>query len=154
MIVAEDTVSVSLDSFNQNGDAIIIANNWDATLGAYQEYFIVIYYKNEGLNEGYGYFDEEGIIVYHVNASLYVETIDGVTYYDVYNNNTDVNDPDGYGTENNLIELVENGNGYVFTQGDSLSANTRLDNGEKIAYTFTVDTITKDSATLTFRKNA
>ena len=153
LIVAEESVTLSLESFGESGDTIIIANNWDDELGAYQEYFIVVYYKNDGLNNGFGYFENEGLVVYHVNASLYAETIEGETYYDVYNNNTDASDPDGYGTENNLIELVKNASDYVFEQGDSLSGSTALDNGEKIAYTFTVDALTEDSATVTFRKN-
>ena len=153
LIVAEESVTLSLESFGESGDTIIIANNWDDELGAYQEYFIVVYYKNDGLNNGFGYFENEGLVVYHVNASLCAETIEGETYYDVYNNNTDASDPDGYGTENNLIELVKNGSDYVFEQGDSLSGNTALDSGEKIAYTFTVDALTEDSATVTFRKN-
>ena len=153
LIVAEESVTLSLESFAESGDTIIIANNWNDELGAYQEYFIVVYYKNDGLKNGFGYFENEGLVVYHVNASLYVETIEGKTYYDVYNNNTDASDPDGYGTENNLIELVKNGSDYVFEQGDSLSKNTALDSGEKIAYTFTVDALTEDSATVTFRKN-
>ncbi len=153
LIVAENSVTVTLEDFSKNGDTIIIANDWDDELGAYQEYFVLLYYRNVGLNAD-GYFAEEGIVVYHVNASLYVETQDGETYYDVYNNNTDVSDEDGYGTENNLIELVSQAsNDYVFSTGERLSGSTATDSGEKIAYVFTVDSLTSDSATLTFTKN-
>ena len=153
LIVAENSVTVTLEDFSKNGDSIIIANDWDDELGAYQEYFVLLYYRNVGLNAD-GYFAEEGIVVYHVNASLYVETQDGETYYDVYNNNTDVSDEDGYGTENNLIELVSQAsNDYVFSAGERLSGSTATDGGEKIAYVFTVDSLTSDSATLTFTKN-
>lgn len=153
LIVAENSVTVTLEDFSKNGDSIIIANDWDDELGAYQEYFVLLYYRNVGLNAD-GYFAEEGIVVYHVNASLYVETQDGETYYDVYNNNTDVSDEDGYGTENNLIELVSQAsNDYVFSAGESLSGSTATDGGEKIAYVFTVDSLTSDNATLTFTKN-
>ena len=153
LIVAENSVTVTLEDFSKNGDSIIIANDWDDELGAYQEYFVLLYYRNVGLNAD-GYFAEEGIVVYHVNASLYVETQDGETYYDVYNNNTDVSDEDGYGTENNLIELVSQAsNDYMFSAGERLSGSTATDGGEKIAYVFTVDSLTSDSATLTFTKN-
>ncbi|MBQ8394600.1 MAG: hypothetical protein IJX49_03410 [Clostridia bacterium] len=155
LVVAEDSVTLTLEAFYNNGDTIIIANDWDDELGAYQEYYLVTYYTNDGLNSGAGgYFNEEGIVVYHVNASLYKEVLDGETYYDVYNNNTDPSDPDGYGTEDNLIELLESGDGaYVYEVGDSLSSSVTNSQGDKIAYTFTVDALTGDSATLTFHKN-
>ena len=42
---------------------------------------------------------------------------------------------------------------YVYCVGDSLSANVKTDSGEKIAYTFTVDSLNANSATITFEKN-
>lgn len=154
LVTASDSVTLTLDAFTKNGDTVLIANNWDDELGAYQEYFLVVYYTNDGLNSGMGgYFDDEGILVYHVNASLYKEVIGEDTYYDVYNNNTDPSDPD-YGTEDNLIELVSAGYGsYVYGVGDSLSSGVTTSQGDKIAYTFTVDALTDSSATLTFQKN-
>ena len=154
LITAEESVTISLKSFTETGETLIIANNWSDKLGAYQEYFIIVYYRNTGLNGGeYGYFEEEGIVVYHVNATLVSERINGKDCYDVANNNTDPSDE--YGTENNLIELVQSVNGsYVYGEYESLSANEKLDNGEKISYVFTVNSITEEKATITFRKNA
>jgi M6 family metalloprotease-like protein len=156
LIVADSMVTVTLEDFSKNGDTIIIANNWNDKLGAYQEYFVLVYYKNTGLNEGAGgYFDDEGVVVYHVNATLTSEVYDGETYYDVANNNTSVDGSDGYGTTNNLIELVSNGKGgYVFKKGYSLSSTTKTDSGKKIAYTFTVDEVADDKVTITFKKNS
>jgi hypothetical protein len=153
-VTAKESVTLTLDDFSKNGDTVIIANDWDEKLGAYQEYFVLVYYTESGLNSGKGgYFDGAGILVYHINASLYKEVYEGETYYDVYNNNTDVSDPDGYGTEDNLIEFVKNGNGYLFKAGDSLSANTTTSAGKKIAYTFTVLSL-GERATVSFTKNA
>ena len=156
LIAAEDTVTLTLEAFAENGDTIIIANDWDEELGVYQEYFILSYYTNGGLNkDGFGLFEEEGIVVYHVNASLYIEEYQGETYYHVYNTNTNESASNGYGTADNLIEFVTMSNGeYVYGVGDSLSANTKNDSGDKIAYIFTVDALTGNSATLTFTKNA
>jgi M6 family metalloprotease-like protein len=152
LVVADESVTLTIEDFSKNGDTVLIANNWDETLGAYQEYYIVVYYTNNGVNVGGGYFDDEGIVVYHVNASLYKEIYEGETYYDVYNNNTDASDE--YGTEDNLIEYVTTKTGeYVYGVGDSLSASTTDDQGNKIAYTFTVDALTDTTATLTFTKN-
>ena len=152
LIVAEDSLTVDLTAFDQNGDSIIIANNWDESLGAYQEYYIVAYYRNVGLNTGEGgYFSRDGIVVYHVNATLQKSVENGETYYDVYNNNTDKSDPDGYGTENNLIEFVPSENGtYTYVAGDKLPASTKDDGGNTIAYVFTVDKLDGATATLTF----
>ena len=156
LVVAEESVTLTLEDFSKNGDTIIIANDWDENLGAYQEYYIVMYYTNNGLNAGddFGYFSRDGVVVYHVNASLYQGEYDGETYYDVYYNNTDPSDENGYGTAENLIEFVKSPEDtFTYVAGDSLSANVKTDGGEKIAYTFTVDSLTADSATITFTKN-
>ena len=42
---------------------------------------------------------------------------------------------------------------YVYGVGDSLSSSVTTWQGDKIAYTFTVDALTDSSATLTFQKN-
>ena len=152
LIVADDTVTVTLEDFSKNGDTIIIANNWDESLGAYQEYYVLIYYKNTGLNGGdYGYFANDGILVYHVNASLYKEEENGQTYYDVYNNNTDPSNQ--YGTEDNLIEYVKSANDtYTYIEGDTMPV-TRDDNGDVLAYNFVVNSFSNGVASITFTKN-
>lgn len=153
LVVAEDSVTLTLEDFSKNGDTIIIANNWDEKLGAYQEYYIVVYYTNNGLNAGdeYGYFARDGIVVYHVNATLYKEEYYGEVYYDIYNNNTDASSQ--YGSEDNLIEFVKSAEGnYTYVVGDTLP-KTKDDNGDMIAYTFTVDALTSQYATITFTKN-
>ena len=152
LVTTSTSVTLTLNSFSETGDTIIIANNFDPELGAYQEYYIVVYYTMDGLNGGeYGYFTREGIIVYHVNASLYKEDYDGETYYDIYNNNTDSSDY--YGTTDNLIEYVLSSEGsYTYVAGDSLPT-VYDDLGSKLCYTFTVDSINGDEAVITFTKN-
>ena len=152
LVVTEGSITLKLEDFSKNGDTIIIANNWDEKLGAYQEYYILVYYKNVGLNEGEGagYFSREGVVVYHINASLYKEVIDGEIYYDIYNNNTDVLDPNGYGTKDNLIEYVKSSNDtFTYVEGDTLPKV--VDDNEKVlGYTFVIDEITSEYATITF----
>ena len=154
LVTTKSSVTLTLESFTESGDAIIIANNFDEDLGAYQEYYVVVYYTMSGLNGGdYGYFSRDGIIVYHVNASLYCEEYDGDIYYDVYNNNTSYTGEDGYGTVNNLIEFVKSADdNFTFVEGDSLPRQTD-DLGDNLSYTFTIDALTEDSATITFAKN-
>ncbi len=152
LVTTDSSVTLTLEAFAKNGDTIIIANNWNPDLGAYQEYYIVVYYTSEGLNGGdYGYFMRDGIVVYHVNASLYSEEIEGEVYYDIYNNNTDPSDE--YGTEDNLIEFVtsEEGN-FTYVVGDYFG-NVTDDTENPLAFSFTVDSIEGDVATITFTKN-
>ena len=152
LVTTDSSVTLTLSAFGDTGDTVIIGNNWDDTLGAYQEYFVVIYYTETDLNAGMGgYFGESGIVVYHINSSLYMEEYEGKIYYDVYNNNTDPSDERG--TENNLVELVANRGDYVYGVGDSLTS-AYLDNGDALIYTFTVDSIVDGSATVTFSKSA
>jgi len=154
LVVCEDTVTLTLEAFAENGDTILLANNWDDTLGAYQEYYVLVYYTATGLNEGEnaGYFVRDGVIVYHVNASLCREIWDGEVYYDVYNNNTDPSDQ--YGTVNNLIEYVKSANDtYTYVEGDTMSA-TYDDGGNLLSYNFVVDSFSDGAATITFTKVA
>ena len=152
LVVTNSQVTLTLESFSKNGDTIILANDWDESLGAYQEYYVIVYYTTDGLNgDDYGYFARSGIVVYHINASLYKEVYDGTTYYDVYNNNTDVSDQ--YGTENNLIEFVKSSAGnFTYVAGDKLSTNVKDDSGESLGYTFTINSLTSTTATITFTK--
>ena len=151
LIVTNSTVTVNLNAFTKTGDTIIIANNWDESLGAYQEYYVVMYYTATGLNaEDAGYFLRDGIVVYHINSSLYAEEYEGETYYDVYNNNTSAKDE--YGTQDNLIEYVLSSEGnYTYVAGDSLPTVTD-DSGNVLGYTFVVDALTQEYATITFTK--
>ena len=154
LVNTESDVTLTLEAFHKNGDTIILANNWDDNLGAYQEYYVLVYYKSVGLNDeafGAHYFERDGLVVYHVNASLYSEDYDGTTYYDVYNNNTDASDE--YGTYDNLIEYVKSANDtFTFIAGDTLPANLKDDNGNTLAYNFVVESITDDTITITFTK--
>jgi hypothetical protein len=162
LVVTDSSVTLTLQAFSESGDTIILANNWDPALGAYQEYYVIMYYTGTGLNDpelGGGYFARDGIVVYHVNASLYAEDYDDEIYYDVYNNNTDASDD--YGTSDNLIEYVKSAGDtftYVstsdpdFESGQNTMPSTRDDSGNTLGYTFTVDSIENGVATLTFTK--
>ena len=151
LVVTDSSVTLTLDDFSKSGDTIIIANNWDEKLGAYQEYYILMYYTNNGLNEGddFGFFSRDGVVVYHVNASLYREDYEGEIYYDIYNNNTDASNQ--YGTEDNLIEFVKSASDtFTYIAGDTMPQNVLDDNGNALKYTFTVDALTSTQATITF----
>jgi hypothetical protein len=99
-----------------------------------------------------GYFVRDGILVYHINASLQLDTNDGASYYYVYNTNTDPSSEDG--TEDNLIEYVKSPEDtFTYVAGDCLGSNIVDDQGNVISYVFTINDMTEDTATLTFTKN-
>ena len=152
LVTAKDSVTLTLEAFSKSGDTIIIANNFDPKLGAYQEYYVIVYYTMDDLNGGdFGYFTREGVVVYHVNASLYCEEYEGEAYYDIYNNNTSPSDE--YGSQDNLIEFVPGGEGNLtYISGDRLPSVTD-DQGNKLVYSFVVDNVTEDYVTITFTKN-
>lgn len=151
LVTTNGSVTLTLQDFSKAGDTIIIANNWDEKLGAYQEYYVLMYYKNTGLNAGDGgYFENEGVVVYHVNSSLYKEVGENTTYYDVYNNNTDSSDSTGYGTENDLVGIVKSKDDtFVYVVGSTMP-ETKDDGGNILGINFTVDSIADEYVTLTF----
>ena len=151
LVVTDTSITLTLEAFAKSGETILLAMDWDDALGAYQEYFVIVYYTAEGLNGGDGgYFARDGIVVYHVNATLFCEEVEGEIYYDVYNNNTS---PSGGGTKNNLIEYVKSPEDtYTYTVGDTLG-DVATDSGKLLGYTFVVDALDDNAATLTFTKN-
>lgn len=147
LVVTDSSITLTLENFSKNGDTIILANNWDDKLGAYQEYYIVVYRTANALNafDNYDY-GIEGVLVYHVNSAMYMQ--EGKDHYDVYNTNNDVIHE--YGTENNLLESVFSANGELaFGVGDTMPT-TIDDYGNELIYNFTVDEITSEYATITF----
>lgn len=155
LVTTDSQVTLTLTPFNETGDSIIIANNWDESLGAFQEYYILIYYKSTGLNSGEGgYHDKEGIVLYHVNATLSYEEYHPVTFYTLVNNNTNQG---AAGLYKNLLEIVPAKKvgtivrSYVFGEGNSLG--TAIDDTNNLlGHTFRVDSISDGEAIITFTK--
>ncbi len=152
LVTTDTSLTLTLESFGNSGDTVIIANNWDESLGAYQEYYVIMYYTGTGLNSGEGgYFSRDGIVIYHVNASLYSEEYDGEIFYDVYNSNTDPSDE--YGSEDNLIEFVKSSaDTFTYVAGDRMPTVTD-DLGARLGYSVRVDSLDGEYATITITKN-
>ena len=148
------STKVKLKEFTSSGDTLILANDFDKAKGAYQEYYVLMYYRHMGLNKGYNntkYFNSEGIVMYHVNATLKKFTWYGQSYYDVlYTNSSD----DAY----DLIELVDNSqrtilnkSNYIFKKGQK-SPKVTMDNNKALNYQFEVDSLNDNEAILTISK--
>lgn len=153
LVTTSGSITLTLEDFSKNGDTIIVANNFDPALGAYQEYYVIMYYKAKGLNNSIRkYFDKDGIVIYHVNASLYYEEYEDKTIYQLNHDN----DSGSYG-KNYLIELVGIKIGmlkvpyFLFTEGTVIGGMID-DTGAILDYVITVDSLGSEKATITFKK--
>ena len=158
LVTTDSEISVVLQPFSKTGDTIILANDWDESLGAYQEYYIIAYYTDTELNgeingNNAGYCGSNCILVYHVNASLYFEEYGDDCYYYLNNDNTSSNDnaPD----DNLLLEYVLEDKDYslriAYTNGSTMADQTD-DTGELLGYTFTVNYLSSGGAKITITK--
>ena len=151
VIPSNSSLTLTLKPFSESGDTIIIANNWSDELGGYQEYFILIYYRNTGLNDSKDkYFDQDGIVLYHVNSTLLREEYLNDAFYSLVNSNTASGHNGGSGYD--LLEIVNCGNQrYILYEGDKLST-VFDDHVELLHTTYTVVSLTEDEATITFSR--
>ena len=134
--------SVSLSSFRESGETLILANDFNVELGCFQEYFIVIY------SVGDKNFDD-GIVIYHVNASLInAKTYNKITTV-IYNDN---DAPIMDGSEDNLIEIVNGGKSISAPLNQNSSISLYDSRDEKILFSFTVTEKDANKITITSLK--
>lgn len=145
LLVSNNTTSLTLNSFTKSGDSLIIANDFDETLGIYQEYYLMMYYTNTDLNKKYGgYFSNNGILLYKINASLmYYPTYNK---YDVFFNN----DAISFTNPQNLIRLIKDDNeNYLFTKNSSI----QNEYANSFPYKFYILDMNDDKVSIVFSKN-
>lgn len=163
-----DKITLHLTDFQSSGQNIILTNKWNEANSLYDEYLILELFAPAGLNEYdakvmFMNRIPSGIRVWHVNSVLSElhgdETstiIDGKQYKLAYDNNDveskfDVvhmirnNPEEAYHTTSRLQY-----DPVLFRQGDAFDMQTfasqfingsKLDNGEKLGWAFTVDCI-------------
>jgi len=66
--VVTGDVTLTISSFSDSGDAIIISPFWNDTI--FDEYYIIDFYTPTGLNEQDKIFTISGIRIYHINAKI------------------------------------------------------------------------------------
>lgn len=151
LITATDTVTLDLNAFENGGDTYIIANNWDATLGCYQEYWVMMYYTKSGINAKSNYSFSEGLVLYHVDAQLISYKYKGQTGLDLFTTN---DHGEAYYTGVNLIELEKlTSSSYTLGVGQTSKSSIYDDNGSKINYTFKLNSMDGSKANITFKAN-
>jgi M6 family metalloprotease-like protein len=127
-IVVETTAEVTLLPHMENGDVLLIIDEWQGSI--FDEYLLLTYYVPEDLNTSNDnvMFTESGINVFHVSAHIGNGYLEDSYYYSIFNyNNTD--------TDHKLIDIIEadmdesiEANGWVYNSdlfqvGDILNDN-------------------------------
>ncbi len=154
-IVENDSVRITLNSFGQSGDVLLIPKKFN---GSYlSEYYLIDLYTPDGLNaleKGYnGLFNTSGIRVFHVDATL-KDTKDANGVWEIYQyNNSDTNhkllkliEADG----NNKIENLNYGlseNSDLFKSGSTYT-NSKWYDGTSTNFTMKVVSLDNNSATI------
>ena len=137
----------------------MFGNDYDPQKGAFQEYYIVSYYTNTGLNyfekDGQntaGFFSRDGIVIYHVDASYIVEEEEGFNYYYlVYNNDFSYEDYEkGLNTDYFLLTFVKSQNDtFTYVAGDRMPTNLKDHNGKKLPYSLQCNYVNEEKASVT-----
>lgn len=156
LITTQNSVTIDLEAFQENGDFVILANNWNESDGMYQEYFIVEYWTPTGLNEydssGDYLYSQAGIRVLHVTANL--ANTNGYDYFKYDNSYSNTK----------LITLVPANNGYITSSTIASNAflyrpstnptfsGARYNDRTKLGYEFTVNSLGDTHANITFTK--
>ena len=91
-----NNTDISLGNFWETGEVIILASDFDPALGCFQEYYILMYSVGEPAFS-------DGLVVYHINASIIEEKVYNKIETYLYNNNDAAVVS---GSADNLIEIV------------------------------------------------
>ena len=174
-ILVNKSGTISISPFEENGDVIMICDNYDSSKGMFQDYFLVTYFKYRSLlNLNSDFYSSNGIKIYRVHATLEKYNTDGQTfnYFKYDNSYTDFNLIDNIIASARTKSTATNNGIYSNLIYDDMCAATndlflsgyvannlcyydyRFSNNNKYSsFEFTVDSLTDDKATLTFKKN-
>ena len=84
-ILVTGDATISISPFDNNGDVIMICDNYDSNKGLFQDYFLITYFKYESkLNRNSTIYSSDGIRLYRVHAELSV-FVDGNNEYEYFN---------------------------------------------------------------------
>lgn len=143
---SKQSITVDLSAFSVNGEYLILTNDFDENKGLLQEYFVLEYYTPTLLNEKDKMYAINGIRVLHVVADT---KKDGTFKYD--NSVSGVKLISQITTSNGgtyLTSKTERSDDTLFVEGESLDI-VKFTTDEKLKYSFKVETLTDEKATLT-----
>lgn len=143
---SKESITINLEVFSTSGEYLILANNFEQDKGVLQEYFILEYYTPLLLNEMDKMYSINGIRVLHIIADT---KKDGSFKYD--NSVSGVKLISQITTSNGgtyLTSKTERSDDTLFVEGESLDS-VKNSKDERLKYTFTVDALTNEYATIT-----
>lgn len=158
---SNETIDITINVFDYNGDTIMICDNYNANKGMFQSYFLIDYYNvKSSLNKNeFKQFNKSGIRLYRVNAEL-------ETYEDEYGNYEYFKYDNSYSNYNLIDSIINNSQSGLYSkniyqtlcakqadfylQGDSKSTLKYINSTS--SYSFTVLKLTDTTATIRFSK--
>lgn len=149
LIQPEKQIKVDLDAFSINGDYLILTNNFDENKGILQEYFIVEYYTVSGLNEYDKMFSINGIRVLHILAQTKKDGT--LRYNNAYTNIKLISQITTSNGNTYLNSTTNRSDDTLFIENESLDS-VKLSDDSYLNYSFTVESLTNEKATLTIYK--
>lgn len=150
-------ITIELDAFSKSGDCVVICNGWENSY--FDEYFVIDLYTPDGLNSleaGYGgLFSENGIRIYHIDATLN-DPSDALGIWDVCKyNNSDTNHKLIRLVQADGLDEIENENAYGdnsdLFQGKEKFTNIKWYDNTNCNFEIVVDFISSTSATITIK---
>ena len=149
LITPKTSITVDLEAFSTNGEYLIITNDFDENKGILQEYFILEYYTVSGLNEFDKMFTIDGIRVLYIIAET---KKDGTFKYN--NSSTNIKLISQITTSKGntyLTSSTDKSDDTLFIENESLDT-AKFSDDSYLKYTFTVDALTDEKATITISK--
>lgn len=141
----EDEYIVQLKPFEENGDCLILSNEFDKDKEMFQEYFLLEYYTPTSLNELEKPFSIPGVRMLHISSQL---TSSGKIKYDnsrtTYKLISQITNSNG-GTYIN--ETTPRDDSTLFVQGDKL-LSAQYNNGDELKYQFEVVSLNESEVSI------
>lgn len=155
------SISINLYNYEKYGDVVMICDNYDATKGMFQDYFLLIYTDPYSLlNKNNTVYTKKGVRVYRIHGELKTYTDGGVSYkYFKYDNSyTNYNLIDSF--INKSINPIYSKNEYqeicasdddLFYKGNTCSNLFYYNQITSPSnYSFKVDSLNENYASITF----
>lgn len=152
LVVSGKSTTVTLASFTESGDVVLVSPNWHNTY--FDEYFLIEFYTPTFLNEAQvgqnGLYSIYGIRILHVNATINPNQEDNQELF-LYNNSDTTRKilkPIEADNDNSIEQEMIAEDEDLFLAGDEfgMSTNYHLSNGQLVDFTIKVLSITNEQA--------
>lgn len=149
LIQPSDSIIVELDAMQNNGDFIILANDFNLSKNFAQEFFVLEYYTNTNLQEYDKIFSIPGIRMLHINGKL--DSNCKFLYNNSYTTNKFISQITSSKGATYLSNTTSRSDYSLFTVGKEL-IEVKYDTGEKLNYSFNVKELLDNKAIIEIKK--